>query len=361
MIWEKIRGHEGAINVLRRSAAAGRLPHALLFVGPPGVGKSLVARTLAMALLCERFSESQLEACGECRSCRLMLAGTHPDFLPLACPEGKSELPIELLVGSRENRGREGLCHDLSLRPMMARRRVAVIEDADRMSLEAANALLKTLEEPPPYAVIVLIAGDSASILPTIRSRCQTVRFSALAAAEIAQLVLELEWTDDAREAEAAAALADGSLTVAQQLLNSQLRAARDAVFQALARVPLRSFTLAQMVLGALEQMGGETQAQRANAQWIVRFAVDFFRNALECWGLATGQSGKTERKIPSEVAEFIQRFPPGDPTAAEIIGAAIERCVDAEEQLAANVSIPLCLEAFFGDLATILEPASVR
>jgi DNA polymerase III subunit delta' len=187
------------------------------------------------------------------------------------------------------------------------------------------------------------------------------VRFSALAAAEIAQLVLELEWTDDAREAEAAAALADGSLTVAQQLLNSQLRAARDAVFQALARVPLRSFTLAQMVLGALEQMGGETQAQRANAQWIVRFAVDFFRNALECWGLATGQSGKTERKIPSEVAEFIQRFPPGDPTAAEIIGAAIERCVDAEEQLAANVSIPLCLEAFFGDLATILEPASVR
>ncbi len=76
-------------------------------MGPPGVGKTLAARTLATSLLCERFPESALDACGECASCRMMQAGTHPDFLSVACPEGKSELPIELLVGSRDNRGRK--------------------------------------------------------------------------------------------------------------------------------------------------------------------------------------------------------------------------------------------------------------
>ncbi len=194
MIWEKIIGQSEAIDVLHRSAASGRLAHALLFVGPPGVGKGLAARTLATALLCERVPESELDACGECPSCRMMQAGTHPDFLSVACPEGKSELPIELLVGSRENRGGEGLCHDLSLRPMAGRRRVALIDDADRMSNESANALLKTLEEPPPYAVIVLIAADSSKILPTIRSRCQTVRFGPLDPSQVARLVTELEW-----------------------------------------------------------------------------------------------------------------------------------------------------------------------
>ena len=365
MIWEKIIGQSEAIDVLHRSAASGRLAHALLFVGPPGVGKGLAARTLATALLCERVPESELDACGECPSCRMMQAGTHPDFLSVACPEGKSELPIELLVGSRENRGGEGLCHDLSLRPMAGRRRVALIDDADRMSNESANALLKTLEEPPPYAVIVLIAADSSKILPTIRSRCQTVRFGPLDPSQVARLVTELEWAEDPHEAQAAGALSGGSLAVAQQLLNPELRTLRAALFAGLSQPAFQPFTIAQTVLGALDGIGGDTQRQRVNAQWVVRFLVDFFQDALRQWCAGSFAGAKPpDRPTPgvphvAEAADFVRRLPSGEPETAELIGRAIDRCVEAEEQLAGNVAIPLCLEALFSDLATMLNAAS--
>ena len=333
MIWEKLLGQAAAVDILRRSAASGRLAHALLFVGPRGVGKGLAARNLAMTLLCERFPESELEACGDCRSCRMMLAGTHPDFLNVECPEGKSELPIELLVGSRENRGSEGLCHDLSLRPMAGGRRIAVIDDADRMSNESANALLKTLEEPPSYAVIILIAADASRILPTIRSRCQTVHFSPLETPHIARLVTELEWAEDASAAETAAAMSGGSLALAQQLLNPELRALRTALVDGLNQPALQPYSLAQTVLSALDAVGGDTQRQRTNAQWVIRFLIDYFQNALRQWCAN-----------------------PAEPEAAESLGQAIDRCVEAEGQLAGNVAIPLCLETLFSDLATTLR-----
>jgi DNA polymerase III subunit delta' len=350
MIWEQICGQAGAIDTLRRSAASGRLAHALLFVGPPGVGKGLTARTLATALLCQRVPESQFDACGECPSCRMMQAGTHPDFLRVACPEGKSELPIELLVGSRENRGGEGLCHDLALRPMAARRRVAVIDDADRMSNESANALLKTLEEPPSYAVIVLIAADSSKIIPTIRSRCRTVRFQPLESSEVARLVTQLEWAEDPQTAQQAAALSGGSLAVAQQLLNADLRTMRTALFSGLSKPAFQPFTIAQNVLAALDSIGGDTQRQRVHAQCVVRFVIDFYEDALRQWCGVPSDSLKSE-----EAGAFLQRCAAQEPETAELVGRAIDRAVDAEEQLGGNVAIPLCLEALFSDLATLV------
>jgi DNA polymerase III subunit delta' len=334
VIWDRVRGQSRAIEFLRQSAAAGRVAHALLFAGPPGIGKFLTARLLATALFCERYSDAQLDACGHCGNCRLMEAGTHPDFLTVACPEGKSELPIELLVGSLDNRGREGLCHDLSLRPMAASRRVAVIDDADRMSPEGANAILKTLEEPPSYALIILIAADLGKILPTIRSRCQTVRFDPLRTADVAELICNLGWTEDANEARIAAEISRGSLSVAQQVLNPQLQAVRQGLFAQLAKSRLEPFTIAKTLLEALDGLAGDTQRQRTNARWMVRFAVDFLQAKLR---------SSCESDTDSE-------------EATEAIGRAIERCIDAEEQIDANVSIPLCLEALAGDLARLLQ-----
>jgi DNA polymerase III subunit delta' len=339
VIWDSVRGQQRAIDFLRQSAAAGRLAHALLFAGPPGVGKGLTARLLAMALLCERSSESQLDACGECRSCRLMEAGNHPDFLTVACPEGKSELPIDLLVGSLDNRGREGLCHDLSLRPMLATWRVAVIDDADRMNTESANALLKTLEEPPPYALIILLAADLGRILPTIRSRCQTVRFSPLPLADVAELVRANGWAQSEDEARAAAAISGGSLTVAEQVLNPQLQAARKALFGQLGKSHLEPVAIAKSLLEALDGLGGDTQRQRTNARWLVRFAVEFLQTQL--------RESCNDSHEASDSTEMFAR--------------AIERCVDAEEQIDANTSIPLCLETLAGDLADLLNPTPSR
>jgi DNA polymerase-3 subunit delta' len=361
MIWDAIIGQDEAVARLRRGAAGGRLAHAYLVTGPPGVGKRLLARLFATALLCESCSEGELDACGRCNSCRMMRAGMHPDFLHLACPEGKSELPIELLVGSLDKRGREGLCHDLSLRPMVSRRRVAVIEDADRMSAESANALLKTLEEPPAYAVLVLIAADAGSILPTIRSRCQMIRLQPLPASDVARLILDREWAGSKAEAEAAAALAGGSLEVAQQLLDPQLRAVRATIFETLASPRPKMHALARAALEALEAAGGDSQRQRTFAQWIVGFLVDFFRTALRQWSGAAETPGETPPAGREQIAGFLRRFPVEDPASADALGEALDRSVDAEQQLASNVATTLCLEALFSDLGRILQLQAVR
>src|SRR5579872_3481901 len=161
MSWETLLGHTREIEKLRHSAASGRLAHAYAFTGPAGIGKKRFALELARCLLCDNHTDAELEACGTCASCQQVAAGTHPDLLAVSLPEGKSELPIRLFIGEKEMRGKEGLCHDLSLKPMSARRRVALIDDAEWMSDEAANPLLKTLEEPPPHSVLILIATSS--------------------------------------------------------------------------------------------------------------------------------------------------------------------------------------------------------
>jgi DNA polymerase-3 subunit delta' len=217
---------------------------------------------------------------------------------------------------------------------MLAGRRVAVIDDADRMNTESANALLKTLEEPPDYALLILLAADLGRILPTIHSRCQTVHFDPLAVADVAELICANGWAESPDEARVAAEISGGSLTVAQQVLNPQLQAVRKSLFDQLSKSRLEPFTIAKTLLEALDGLAGDTQRQRTNARWIVRFAVDFLQTKLHasCDGY------------------------PDDREATESIGRAIERCVDAEEQIDANASIPLCLESLAGDLAATLN-----
>ncbi len=123
---------------------------------------------------------NQIEACGECRACRGFAAGNWPDFMEIGLPAGKTEIPISLILGESDKRGREGLCFELSMSPQASERRVALINDAHRMNQEGANALLKTLEEPPSHALILLVCDNPDSLLPTIRSRCQVIRFFPL-------------------------------------------------------------------------------------------------------------------------------------------------------------------------------------
>src|SRR5690606_25957369 len=97
-IWNRIRGHEAQVEMFRRSIGRGRLAHAYLFVGPDGIGKRRFARMFAQCLFCERRRAEDLDACGECSSCKQMQAGTHPDYLAVGRPEGKSVVPIELFA-----------------------------------------------------------------------------------------------------------------------------------------------------------------------------------------------------------------------------------------------------------------------
>jgi len=325
MIWRTVRGHHRQVEMFRRALARGRLSHAYLFTGPAGIGKKLFARTLAQALFCERTGDEELEACGVCPACKQMVADTHPDYYSIGCPEGKDVLPIQVFAGPPERRGREGLCYDLSLRPLSGTRKIAVIDDADRMNAESANALLKTLEEPPEYALLILIAAGADSLLPTILSRCQQVQFGALSQTDIAELVQELQWVDDPTEAETVAGLSAGSLATAAQLLDPALRQLRDRLYDAMASERFDSAAITAALLAGLDECGGDAQAQREQAGWIVRFLAEFAHQALR-------DLSETSSEIAiKQVRQFTDRIRTDGPEALEMVLDLLERATLAD------------------------------
>ena len=352
MSWSNILGHAGQVEKLRDAGAAGRLAHAYAFVGPSGIGKQRFAREFAACLLCEKRTDARLEACGECPSCRQVAARTHPDLLAVGLIQGKRELIVEQFIGDRENRGKAGLCHDVSLKPMSARRRVAIIDDAETLNDESANALLKTLEEPPPNSVLILIATSADLLLPTIRSRCQVLAFQPLTAGDVRQLLLREGVTADEGEAAQAADLSGGSLDTARQLLDPQLRSLREELYSLLAAHPFRSAQAAARIIESLEPAGPEKSSQREYAGWVVRFGVEFFRQALLT--ISRGEAGAASA-IP-QVGRFLERIgPPAVDTSDRLIDM-IERCLTALQHIDANASIPLLIDSLFDDLGRLMR-----
>lgn len=341
--------------MLRNSLLKGRLAHTFLFVGPPGIGKRRFADAVAQCLLCERHEDVELQACGECSGCKQVRAGSHPDFIVVACPEDKNELPLELLIGPKEKRGKAGLCYELSLRPMAGGRKVALIDDADRLNDEGANALLKTLEEPPPNSLLILIANSVDAVLPTIRSRSQVLRFAALSPAQVSALLLRNGTSEDAKEAAEVADLSEGSLKIANQLLQPELREMRRVLYDHLAARPLQSPQLAAKIL---EGMGaGETSDQRQFATWMIRFAMEFYRQALR---QLAGDVQSASADVP-QVRQFAAGFEPDNSDDLELISELLERCLEADRQIAGNASVSLCLETLFDELGRISRTRAVR
>jgi DNA polymerase-3 subunit delta' len=168
MGFETIKGQPLATSLLRKTVATGRVGGGYLFVGPEGVGKSKAARLFAMALNCE---SRENVPCSVCPACRKILAGEHPDVFSLGLQEGKSRILIEQIRELQEH---------LAYAPYEGKRRVVIIDPADNLSPEAANAFLLTLEAPPAHTVLILVTSSLYALLPTIRSRCQIVRFSTL-------------------------------------------------------------------------------------------------------------------------------------------------------------------------------------
>jgi DNA polymerase-3 subunit delta' len=173
-----IVGHARARARLAQAVADDHTASAYLLVGPAGIGKRLVADHFAARLLCA--SAAGAEACGTCSQCTRVAAGTHPDLRVVAREEERRDI--------RTEQARE-LTRWLALRPLMGRRKVAVIDGADELNEHGQNAILKTLEEPPGAAVLVLVAASPFLLLPTVRSRCQRVRFDPLQAGEVRRVL----------------------------------------------------------------------------------------------------------------------------------------------------------------------------
>lgn len=192
----RLYGQDKAKLLLSRSFLAGRVPHAYIFRGPDGVGKRLFARGVAAAINCRHRSGAG--ACGSCSSCRKFRSMNHPDFMVIS-PE-KGMIKIDQI---------RRLCRELSYPPYESETRVVVLEDVHTMRREAANSLLKTLEEPPAGNLLILTAESSKEILATLTSRCQVVPFTPLRISDTTA-ILVANGTDPA-SAELLARLAEGS------------------------------------------------------------------------------------------------------------------------------------------------------
>jgi DNA polymerase-3 subunit delta' len=205
MSFPAITGHQSLLTLLARAVARGALPPSVIFSGPDGIGKRMTAVALAQTLNCEQPlawpDESGVSGCGTCAPCRRIARGVHADVL-IVEPGDTGSIGVDQV--------REAIDR-AAYRPFEGRRRVVIIDEADALVGPAQNALLKTLEEPPAASVFVLVTARPDLLLPTVRSRCQQLRFGPLAPADVSAVLMRDHDVPSA-DAHAAAAASDGSI-----------------------------------------------------------------------------------------------------------------------------------------------------
>jgi DNA polymerase-3 subunit delta' len=348
MAWQGIEGHDAVIEQFRRALGRGRMASTFLFTGPAGIGKRLFAERLAQALLCPT-ADGELNPCGRCDSCVQVTSHTHPDLITIEKPADKSDIPVALLIGDKEHRMREGLCHDIALKPFMGGRKIAIIDDADHLNEEGANCLLKTLEEPPPRSVLILIGTSPERQLPTIRSRAQLVRFQPLDPAVVAEILIRNGMAAEPADAERLANISEGSIERALSLADEELWTFRSQLLESLAAPHFASMKLAASLVPFVEAAGKEAPPRRARARQLLGFAVEFYRQLLRV------RSG-VDAVGDDELRRFVQQAATRQPGDAETAAACIERSLEALTHVDRNAHQTTLLECWLDDLARILS-----
>ncbi|MCB9460455.1 MAG: hypothetical protein H6670_12455 [Anaerolineaceae bacterium] len=218
-----VYGHDWAVDFLRKSMAHRRTRHAYLLLGPQNIGKTQLAHAYAMTLMCEHEDEAA-RPCMQCASCKRVISGNHPDMLYSHTDDNTGALRIDAI---------RDVMRMIALKPFSSRYRIAVFEDFDNARPQAQDALLKTLEEPPPHAVILLLAQSTEHIMTTITSRCQMLRLRP-APGEVVREVLRMHGaTDD--HADLIARLSNGRIGWALQALqDDSILADRDQMLDML-------------------------------------------------------------------------------------------------------------------------------
>ena len=319
-------GHDKPKALLREAVAKNKMGHAYLFRGPDGVGKKRTALTLAAYINCK--SPLDGDSCGRCTTCRKYFSGNHPDLI-LVEPDGAA-----IKIGQIRE-----LKHQLTFPPLEAKVRVIVLEDIHTMRREAANSLLKTLEEPAPGNLLILTADLAGDVLPTILSRCQIISFGSLDHKDMAQVLMQ---ENDMEESLAftLAAVAEGSLGRAKLLWQEGLLSLRQEVVEGLLLGQQNpAETIAQVF--RLSEKGA---ALKENASELLALIRLWYRD------LVLVAAGGPEASIANkDLALFL-------PAAAQLwslrqLQQKLHRLDLAERQLLRNCSRTLVLETLFFDL----------
>ncbi len=280
-------GQEQALSELRADLARGRLNHAYLFEGRHGTGRYTLARALARRLLCQ---EPGADSCGACHACKLFAQQTHPDYLEV--PREAPRLRIGRFVERRHEANKEDVDHPpvlefLHLRPALAARRVCLIPDAERMQAEAANAFLKTLEEPPGGSIVLLTTAARDRLPATVVSRCRRVAVAPLPEARITE-VLCARNAVDTHDAATLAAMAEGSLGAALALSEEEALARWHWLEDALGELtPVGAVRLGEGMRDALHD-AGNAQEKRERAADLLDLLALQLRRRLRRGGAAT-------------------------------------------------------------------------
>ncbi|MFO0812588.1 MAG: hypothetical protein U0796_05185 [Gemmatales bacterium] len=335
MPWLGIVGHDAQRDALWRAYQTNRLGHSYLFVGPEGIGKRHFAQALAQAISCETLSR-QIEAgknpapepCDTCPTCVQIKAGTYQDLHQLALPEDKQEFPIALM---------QEFIQTLAVKPARAgSRRVAIVDDADVFSDEAANCFLKSLEEPPPDSLLILIGTAAERQLPTIRSRCQVVTFQPLNQSDFVQAALAAGIVTDDKEAANLFATAKGSLSKAELLKDQELLKVTAEIAKAFQSPKFASVGFGMLLTKFVDGVK-EGAAKRQRARFAVEFIVQLLQAAL--LQAETGVAGNG----PHQAA--IQRL--ASLNNIEAVPQLIEHALEAEYHIDRRFQLALLLEAF--------------
>jgi len=269
MAFSEILGHQRQVQVIQRSLDRDRLHHAYLFIGPEGVGKKKVALSLAAAVHC---SGMRGDSCGRCNDCRQVIEGNHPDVRLVEPEAGKREITIQQI---------RNLQRMLGFRSFSGKKKVAIIDSARLMNYHAQNSLLKTLEDPPGDALLILLDHSTGGLLTTVVSRCLRLYFPQLSVEQVAR-ILTLERGMGEEEATLLAAVTGGSLGEALSANGKELISRRRDWLQRYLSLSRRDFRAA---MALAEDLGRDREKATAFVRWMKDWYRDILFLQMGCTG----------------------------------------------------------------------------
>lgn len=351
-MFSQIIGQDQAAAILKQAVAEDRITGTYLFTGPEHVGKTAAALAVAQAVNCTGNRTDPADGCGECRSCRAIADGVHPD-VRCAAPSGPSRtLRIPQFWprdGVKDLPADRAILRDLHFGPAQSPKRFFIIEEAGALNDDTANSLLKVLEEPPSYAVFILTAPSETSVLPTIASRSQTVRFRRVSAAAIEAALAERSDLG-AEYIHFLAAFSEGQIGTALRLASQPgMLNARTAMLDVASDLtagspPIQAYKIAEQLRKSADKLSIGKKDEQAESQ---RIALTHAFDILLLWysdllrvRAAGSASGLVNADRASQLAQHASHYTPS------ALRQAISLLMDTRRYIERNANAQIATEA---------------